>query len=269
MRRFACILAVACFCLPAARPAAAEEPVRVVEDVLDVGDSTWIESAVYRRELDSDRGMLTVQMNGEKYTYIDVPLAAWVEFKGSDSKGRHYGEHIRNRYEREPGEPLWKSYDSAVQPPAQAFVQCAFNEDCEPLVLRYIDSAQESVLMAAYAFTRTRIAAALVSAKVRGADVRVKIDSRQAEYPLAAKQLAYLERNGIPVQRIVVRGEYAAMHNKFVVVDRRFVITGSYNYTTTADVSNWENVLWTDSPEIAARYAEAWEAISSEQAERP
>ena len=96
--------------------------------------------------------------------------------------------------------------------------------------------------------------------------MRVKVDARQAEYPAAAAQLAYLERKGIPVARIALQGEYSAMHNKFLVIDRRVVVAGSYNFTTTATVSNWENALGVDSADLAARYVPAWEEIVSEQA---
>ncbi len=92
----------------------------------------------------------------------------------------------------------------------------------------------------------------------------MKMDARQAEYPLAARQIEYLQRRGVPVTRITMRGEYSAMHNKFMVVDGRYVIAGSYNFTTTAGAANWENVVWMDSPEIASRYAQAWERITSE-----
>ena len=249
---------------PAALPAADQEARRLVEESVDTSKSSWIEHASFAKEAGADTGLLAVQIGGEKITYMDVPVSVWQDFKQAESFGRFYDEHIKGCYEREHGEPLWKKYDFAAPSAVEAKVQCAFNEECEPLILRYVEGARESIRVAAYAFTRTRIAAALVSAHGRGVDVRVKVDARQAEYPLAAKMLNYLARNGIPVERIAMRGDYAAMHNKFMVIDGRYVIAGSYNFTTTAGVANWENVMWADSPEIAAQYTRAWDAITSQ-----
>lgn len=241
-----------------------EPPARVVEDVMDVSESSWIEAASFSKELTAGSGSLRVRINGEDIVYLDVPVQVWLDLKSAASPGRFYGERIKGQFERGVDEPLRERHDTTLAEPVAGRMQCAFNEECEDVILRNIEAARTSILVAAYAFTRTRIAAALVSARVRGVDVRMKIDARQAEYALAARQVAYLERNGIPVTLITMRGEYSAMHNKFMVIDGRYVIAGSYNYTLTAGAANWENVMWVESPEIAARYAAAWEAIASE-----
>ena len=255
--------AAAVFCLLSALLAEGQTN-RFVEDVLDTSKSSWIDSARYIRDAETGAGYLVLGIKGEKATYVDVPSGVWENFKKAESLGQFFTKEIKGKYEREEGEPLWTRHASVAVDPVDARVECAFNEDCEPLVLKTIAAARESIFVAAYAFTRTHIAEALVAAHARGADVRVKVDVRQAEYPAAAAQLAYLERNGIPVTRISLQGEYSAMHNKFLVVDRRFVVAGSYNFTTTASVSNWENVMGVDSPEIAARYIRAWDEIASE-----
>jgi len=245
-------------------PVLAQDDARHVQDVMDTSRSSWIESASFEKEATANFGKLMIHIKGEDITYLDVPVQVWLKFKKAESLGSFYTDHIKNRYERVKGEPLWKRYDSTLDPPVQAMVQCAFNEECEPLLLHYIETAQKSIVVAAYAFTRTRIAAALVSAHVRGVDISFKVDARQAEYASAARQLDYLSRNGIPVTRISMKGEYSAMHNKFMVIDGRFVLSGSYNFTMTAGVANWENLMWVDSPVIAARYLKAWKMIVSE-----
>ena len=59
------------------------------------------------------------------------------------------------------------------------------------------------------------------------------------------------------------------MHNKFMVFDLRWVIAGSYNFTTVAQVSNWENLIWVDSPDMAEQYKQAWDAIASDEIAEP
>jgi phosphatidylserine/phosphatidylglycerophosphate/cardiolipin synthase-like enzyme len=234
------------------------------EEKLDTSRSSFIQGATYLREAGADTGLLVLEYNDETLTYIDVPLETWQAFRRAESLGRFFSEHIKGRYRRHEAEPLWRRYDEPLKEPVQARVQCAFNEDCEPLLVRMLDGAERSIRVAAYAFTRTRIARALVEAHRRGVEVRIKMDREQAAYEGASRLLQYLADNGVPVTRVSVPGRYAAMHNKFIVIDERYVITGSYNYTTTAHVANWENVLCADSPELARQYASAWDGIRSQ-----
>jgi phosphatidylserine/phosphatidylglycerophosphate/cardiolipin synthase-like enzyme len=49
-------------------------------------------------------------------------------------------------------------------------------------------------------------------------------------------------------------------HNRIMILDRATVITGSFNFTKAAERENAENLLIIKSKELAARYAENWEA---------
>jgi phosphatidylserine/phosphatidylglycerophosphate/cardiolipin synthase-like enzyme len=259
-----CLLALHIAFAPLGCRAATEDLPQPMEESLDTSSSSWIERIAFVRESTGDVGRLTVRIKGEDITYLDVPVPLWEQFKSAESLGAFYGKNIKNRFERIKGPSLSERFETIPGLATTALVECAFNEDCEPLLLRTISAATGAVRVAAYAFTRTRIAAALAAAHERGADVRVKIDAKQAEYPSAQRVIQFLRDRGIAVTLILVQGDYSAMHNKFVVVDRRYVAAGSYNFTTTAGAANWENLLWVDSPEIAAQYEKAWEAIVSE-----
>ena len=95
------------------------------------------------------------------------------------------------------------------------------------------------------------------------------MDANQAEFPGAQKLIESLRGEGIPVTLIHTAGEYSAMHNKFMVFDLRWVVAGSYNFTTVAQVSNWENLVWMDSPDMAEQYKQAWDAIVSDEVVEP
>jgi phosphatidylserine/phosphatidylglycerophosphate/cardiolipin synthase-like enzyme len=51
------------------------------------------------------------------------------------------------------------------------------------------------------------------------------------------------------------------MHNKVIVVDERYVITGSLNFSTNAEESNDENVIIIDNAEIAKLYMQDFDRI--------
>ncbi len=233
--------------------------------------STWLKEAAFEYDEGATDGTLTVRLGDDPtpIRYFEVPLETWNEFKAAESKGSFYGKNVRQRYERQYGKSRQEVFDSPIPIQTQVDALCAFNEECEGVVLAGIEKSRESIWVAAYAFTRTRIAAALVRAHQRGVRVAVKMDANQAEFPGARKLIDWLRREGIPVTLIHVAGEYSAMHNKFMVFDLRWVVTGSYNFTTVAQVSNWENLVWLDSPDMAEQYKQAWDAIVSDEVVEP
>ena len=51
------------------------------------------------------------------------------------------------------------------------------------------------------------------------------------------------------------------MHNKIIIIDDRYVITGSLNYSTSAEESNDENVIVIDNPDIARLYVQDFDRV--------
>ena len=241
-----------------------------VRETLDA-QSDWLHDVSYECADGAADGTLTVRLGDDSVAirYFEVPLEVWNEFKAAESKGAYYGKNVRQRYERQYGKSRQEIFDSPLPIQTQVAALCAFNEECEAVVLEGIEKSRESIWVAAYAFTRTRIAAALVRAHQRGVRVEVKMDANQAEFAGAQKLIDWLRREGVPVTLIHVAGEYSAMHNKFMVFDLRWVIAGSYNFTTVAQVSNWENLIWVDSPDMAEQYKQAWDAIASDEIAEP
>ena len=234
-------------------------------------DSTWVHDVSFEIGEGADEGTIRVQLGDDPVPvrYFEVPRTVWEEFKAAESKGAYYTANIRQRYERQYGKSRQEVFDSPIPVQTQVNALCAFNEECEGVVLQGIEKSQESIWIAAYAFTRTRIAAALVEAHRRGVRVEVKMDVNQADFAGAQKLIEWLRGEGIPVTLIHTAGEYSAMHNKFMVFDMRWVVTGSYNFTTVAQVSNWENLVWLDSADMAEQYKQAWDAIVSDEVHEP
>ncbi len=241
-----------------------------VTETVETG-SSWVKTASFDYEEGAADGTLRVNLGDDPVVirYFEVPLEVWGEFKASDSKGSFYTANIRQRYERQYGQSRQEMFDSPIPIQTQVNALCAFNEECEGVVLQGIDKSEESIWVAAYAFTRTRIAAALVRAHRRGVRVEVKMDVNQAEFAGAQKLIAWLRQSGIPVTLIHTAGDYSAMHNKFMIFDMRWVVAGSYNFTTTAQVSNWENLIWLESADMAEQYKQAWDAIVSDEVVEP
>ncbi|HZG19024.1 MAG TPA: phospholipase D family protein [Herbaspirillum sp.] len=154
----------------------------------------------------------------------------------------------------------------ALPPPpvmaAQGTIQSAFApwDDIEGLIVGQLDGARRQILVQAYLLTSRPITDALVAARKRGIDVRVLMDGGQLDKN-ANDRLRQLRGAGIPVW---LETDYRNAHNKVIVIDAGLasatVITGSYNFTWSAQHKNAENILVLGkNPPLAARYAANWQ----------
>lgn len=149
-----------------------------------------------------------------------------------------------------------------VAPARAADIQACFSPPlpggCDPLatVVETIDGAQKTVLVQMYALTSRQIVTALVNAKHRGVDVRAIVDRSQLDEDRSdTYAVGRLASGGVPVLVDTVPG---LMHNKVMIVDDQTVVTGSFNYTWSAEHRNAENLLVIHDRALAAEYTQNW-----------
>lgn len=144
--------------------------------------------------------------------------------------------------------------------PAAGQIETAFSPDGggEQLVLKTINSARQSLRLAAYSFTSPAVVRALIAAHRRGVDVRVVVDEKGNKSKSGTAALNLLVNAGI---RARTNGNYAIHHDKYIIVDDLHVQTGSFNYSQAAAKSNSENVLvvW-HNLQLAASYRRHWQS---------
>ena len=120
-------------------------------------------------------------------------------------------------------------------------------------MIKHIDAAQAEIFVAAYSLTADPIANALLRAAKRGVQVHLLVDRRQ---PTAHhSQVPRLAKAGIPTR--VDRVNHL-MHQKLLLIDRRFTITGSYNFSANAENRNAEITLFVDDVDLAATVRTNW-----------
>ena len=122
-------------------------------------------------------------------------------------------------------------------------------DECGKVILDQINGAQKSIDVAMYVFTSRVLSRALVSAVKRGVKVRAFLDGENAREYYSKANL--LEKNGIIVK--LEKGD-GLMHNKFCLIDNALLITGSYNWTTSADLRNDENLMLIRSEDVVKAY---------------
>ncbi len=123
---------------------------------------------------------------------------------------------------------------------------------CTDAILRQINQAKDEILIQAYSFTSRPIARALIQAKNRGVRIIAVLDkSNQTQKYSAAR---FLQNMDIPV---FIDNKHAIAHNKIMIIDKRVVITGSFNFTRAAENQNAENLLILDDlPDLTRAYRE-------------
>lgn len=125
---------------------------------------------------------------------------------------------------------------------------------CLDLVTGIINRSRSEVLILAYSFTSRPVLEAIERAEQRGIQVRVVADAgsnRNPDRSVADDALAA----GAEVR---LDGKHAIMHQK-VLVAGRIVVTGSWNFSESAEIRNSENLVAIHSVAIAADYREEFE----------
>lgn len=144
---------------------------------------------------------------------------------------------------------------------AQGTVEAAFTpwDNIEAMLLAEIARAQRQVLVQAYILTSKPFTKALIQAHRRGVEVSLLIDTGQLNKTGQAC-LSLLQSAGV---KVTLESRYKNAHNKVIVIDAMTedatVITGSYNFTWSAQNKNAENILiLRRNPPLAAVYAANW-----------
>ena len=192
---------------------------------------------------------------------ILLPLMLSVAYFGASAKTGDTVDKLVDQVLDRTGELFrgagTRSNGAAV--PAGQTIDVAFSPDAgsEELVVRAIASARSNIGVAAYSFTSPVVAKALLTAKKRGVDVRVVVDENGNRSKASLAALDLLAAAGIPTRTI---SRYAIHHDKYMVIDKTTVQTGSFNYSKAAAKSNSENVviIW-NNPDVALTYLKHWQ----------
>ena len=125
------------------------------------------------------------------------------------------------------------------------------NGGCEHAVISEIKKATQTIDIAMYYLSSRNIAQALVKAQENNVQVRIVLDQGQ-EIESASKS-GYLIKHGFQIRYHL---GFGLMHNKFAIIDGKSLITGSFNWTLTAEERNEENLLIITDEETIEKYKE-------------
>ena len=132
--------------------------------------------------------------------------------------------------------------------------EAAWSGGLDEILAADIDRAEFLVDIAAFDLDLQSVSDALARAYERGVQVRMVIDSDNAD----ADPPQELIKAGIPV---VEDDRSAIMHNKFVIVDQFITWTGSWNFTENGTYLNNNNAIRFVSEDIARNYRDEFEEM--------
>lgn len=151
---------------------------------------------------------------------------------------------------------------TAEVPAAQACVKLRVinDRDYYPTLLSLLESANKSIYVAMFEFKSdteeiSKIVELLISKAKKGVDVKVVLENS-----VDANELTYrrLLDNGVMV-RYDTRSR--TTHAKLVIVDGRYVIVGSHNWSYMAMMRNHEASVLIDDAAVAQVYTEYFASI--------
>lgn len=138
---------------------------------------------------------------------------------------------------------------TAPAPPPPIEVFFSPRGGCQDAIIKEIGAAKEHVHVMAYSFTSAPIAKALLEAHKRGVKVEVVIDKNRVTEQYS--EATFFVNMGIPT---FADGAHQIQHNKVMVIDGKTIITGSFNFSKSAEEVNAENILVLRDAALAGKY---------------
>lgn len=130
------------------------------------------------------------------------------------------------------------------------------------ILLQEIHQAKSNIIIAVAWFTHRTLFNSILEALDRGIDISVIIIDdiiNKGEFGLDWNK--FLQKGG---KLCFAHSRKSFMHNKFCVFDKNLVISGSYNWTYSADKRNSENIIMTDDVNVVKDFIIYFEDLLKE-----
>lgn len=123
-------------------------------------------------------------------------------------------------------------------------------------VIPLVNSAKKYIYIPAFVFTHDELTQALISAKNRGIDVKIIADA--VNTTTKRSKVKVLRSANIPVK---IENYAGKLHSKSIIIDDKYIISGSMNFSYSGENKNDENCLIIEDSTLAKYYREFFEYI--------
>lgn len=135
----------------------------------------------------------------------------------------------------------------------QSTIETYFSPDDKVLsqIISEIWAAENSIEFMIFAFSSQKILDTILVKMDKGVKVRGIFDNRYRNSDWGKKVFEALKAKGAEVKYDDMPN---LVHHKVMIIDRKTVITGSYNFSQNAEKENDENILIIHNPRVAQKY---------------
>lgn len=116
-------------------------------------------------------------------------------------------------------------------------------------IIPIINNAKKYIYIPAFIITHDEFSNALINAKKRGVDVKIIIDATNTN--ASRSKIKNFRQAKIPTK---IENYAGKMHSKSIIVDDKYIITGSMNFSKSGEDKNDENVLIIEDQRLANYY---------------
>jgi phosphatidylserine/phosphatidylglycerophosphate/cardiolipin synthase-like enzyme len=183
-----------------------------------------------------------------------------VRIRSSELAGNYLNE-FEEMFENDlfgPGSPA-NTPQPAIRLDGVTLLEVYFSPDdgTAGRLVELIQGAQESIYFLAYSFTADELAAALIERHQAGLDVAGVFEESQYKSNTGT-EFENLKRAGIEAR---LDGNRYNMHHKVFIIDQSIVVTGSYNFSRSAEERNDENTLIIHNTRMAEAFMNEFNSI--------
>jgi len=122
-------------------------------------------------------------------------------------------------------------------------------DNCEEKVINELKKAKFSIDVMVYSFTDDDIGNLILKKSKEGLNTRVIFDPRKDKYS--------------EYERLKKFSKIAKVHHKVFIIDKKIVVTGSYNPTKSGDERNDENIVIIHNEFVARQFLEEFDRLWS------
>ena len=128
--------------------------------------------------------------------------------------------------------------------------------ECLEAIRQHVRNAQRQLDICVFTVSDDRISSEILAAHRRGVAVRLITDNDKEMD--AGSDIGRLRDAGVSV---AVDRTSAHMHHKFVLVDRVWLLNGSFNWTRSASENNEENLVASNDPELVTQFERRFDSL--------
>lgn len=129
---------------------------------------------------------------------------------------------------------------------------------CKNIILQHIINAKKSLDICVFTISDNDISDVIIEKYKKGISIRILTDNEKSLDE--GSDILRFAQIGIPVK---VDNTQSHMHHKFSIADEQELITGSFNWTKSAELYNQENIIAIQDTESIKAYYKEFEKLWS------